>query len=106
VINGLACEENGAGRGRPVQCSGLALQRGFPRCGDKATANNFRIWPSAGTADGRRPEHSAPGKGARPLGLAFGVVGRECRVSDGVIPYNPSPYNKEAYNTSTQSEQV
>jgi hypothetical protein len=39
-------------------------------------------------------------------GLDFGVVGRECRLSDGGIPYNPSPYNKEAYNMPTQSEQV
>jgi hypothetical protein len=40
------------------------------------------------------------------LCLDFGVVGRECRLSDGGIPYNPSPYNKEANNRPTQSEQV
>jgi hypothetical protein len=35
-----------------------------------------------------------------------GPRGRECRLSDGGIPYNPSPYNKEANNRPTQSEQV
>ncbi len=45
-------------------------------------------------------------KRARPLCLDFGVIGRECRLSDGGIPYNPSPYNKETNNRPTQSEQV
>jgi hypothetical protein len=114
TVVGFGLQGNGTGRGRLDQRRSPTGMRERERERERERRNRCRVWPagkrygqsSSSTSSSSTSSNNSSSSRARPLCLDFGVIGRECRLSDGGIPYNPSPYNKEANNRPTQSEQV